>query len=507
MAPRYRDHRVMRGAAESRGAACADGAERRAPPLPVRKADAVRCRDAWWIRRVAPLVLTALVLIGFAPLRAQDVKKTETYARIKAALQAVRAIDTHEHLRGFDELPNRVATPDGTGMTLFGIWSGSYYGWTNPLAPWPADGQFDTWWKQAEHNFDNARATSFYRYLLPAFRDLYGIDFDTITAEQARSLNARIFENYRNADWLNDVIVNKANIELMLIDPYWSRLQFARDYPYSVPVLNVTTLLSASHPGRVTSDADSPFAAARRMGLKADSLDDYLAVVDRLFAEAVAADAVCLKSTQAYQRSLRYGKVTKERAASIFQKPPAETTPEEQGDFEDFMFWTICGLSAKYDLPFQVHTGQARIQGSNPMNLVDLIEANPKTKFILFHGGYPWIGETAVIAMRHKNVWIDSCWLPTLSYTVAKRAYQEWFEAFPSDRILWGADTVNAEGIYAATEFTRQCLAEALAEKVERGELREEHAIRIGGQVLRDNALKLFPRLERMLWRDGPPKS
>ena len=46
----------------------------------------------------------------------------------------------------------------------------------------------------------------------------------------------------------------------------------------------------------------------------------------------------------------------------------------------------------------------------------------------------------------------------------------------PSDRIMWGADTVQAEGIYAATEFTRQCLAEALAEKVERGELREEHA-------------------------------
>ena len=85
----------------------------------------------------------------------------------------------------------------------------------------------------------------------------------------------------------------------------------------------------------------------------------------------------------------------------------------EQRDFEDFMFWHICQLSAKYELPFQVHTGQARVQGSNPILLVDVIESNPQTKFILFHGGYPWVGETAVIAMRHKNVWIDSCWLPT----------------------------------------------------------------------------------------------
>ena len=66
----------------------------------------------------------------------------------------------------------------------------------------------------------------------------------------------------------------------------------------------------------------------------------------------------------------------------------------------------------------------------------------------------------------------------------------------PSDRIMWGADTVQAEGIYAATEFTRQCLAEALAEKVERGELREEHAARIGRQILRDNALAAVPQAQ-----------
>jgi hypothetical protein len=71
----------------------------------------------------------------------------------------------------------------------------------------------------------------------------------------------------------------------------------------------------------------------------------------------------------------------------------------------------------------------------------------------------------------------------------------------PSDRIMWGADTVQAEGIYAATVWTRQCLAEALAEKVDRGELREEQALVIGKQILRENALKLFPTLSRQLWR------
>ena len=177
------------------------------------------------------------------------------------------------------------------------------------------------------------------------------------------------------------------------------------------------------------------------------TFDEFLAVIDAIFVKAVASNAICLKSTQAYERSLQYENVPKERAAAIYGKAPDVITVEEQRDFEDFMFWRVCRLSAEHDLPFQIHTGQARVQGSNPLLLVDAIAANPDTRFILFHGGYPWIGETGVIAMRHKNVWIDSCWLPTLSYTMAKRAFQVWLEALPSDRIMWGADTVHAEGI------------------------------------------------------------
>ena len=443
------------------------------------------------------MVILFLVVV---PSGAEDVKQSRIFARIKQSIDAVPAIDTHDHLRSFKLIPHRVATERGTGLTLFSLWAGSYYTWTNPLTPWPSSGSFDQWWIKASHDFDNARATSFYRYLLPAFRDLYDVDFDTITAEQARRLNDRIFENYRNDKWLLDVVTRKANIELMFIDPYWARLQFAREYHFSVPLLNVTTIMRGSHPDQFPAALNNPYDWARREGMSTKTLDDFLAVVDAIFAKAVESDAVCLKSTQAYQRTLHYENVPKSRAVKAYGIPPDEITPQQQKDFEDFMFWYVVGLSAKYDLPFQFHTGQARIQGSNPMLLVDLIAANPETKFILFHGGFPWVGETGVIAMRHKNVWIDSVWLPTLSYTMAKRAFQEWLEAVPSDRIMWGADTVNAEGIYAATEFTRQCLAEALAEKVTRGELREEHALRIGRQIMRENALKLFPKLRRMLW-------
>jgi hypothetical protein len=49
--------------------------------------------------------------------------------------------------------------------------------------------------------------------------------------------------------------------------------------------------------------------------------------------------------------------------------------------------------------------------------------------------------------------------------TVARQACQEWLNAVASDRIMWGAHTVNAEKIYADIEFTQQCRAEVLTEK------------------------------------------
>ena len=71
---------------------------------------------------------------------------------------------------------------------------------------------------------------------------------------------------------------------------------------------------------------------------------------------------------------------------------------------------------------------------------------------------------------------------------------------------MWGADCNHAEGIYGATEMTRRVLAEVLAERVDRGDLRMEDAERIGRQILRENALTVFPGLKDKLWRHKQAK-
>jgi predicted TIM-barrel fold metal-dependent hydrolase len=444
---------------------------------------------------------SALTLLAVAAVVPPPATRLTTRQRLLAQLRWVPAIDTHDHLWPFDKLPGYVQTERGKGMNLAGLWHNSYYRWVHPLTPWKPGGKFDDWWSRARHDFADARACSFYRYQQIAFQDLYGVDFDQLSDAQARDLDRRIWRNYLDRRWLYEVVTEKANIELMVNDPYWARFEFKTDYPFTVNVLNVTTLTRGFHPTEFTSPHDDPYAFARAHQLPLKTFDDYLKVLDQLFRAAKSKGCVGLKTTLAYQRTLSFDRVPRERAAKAFGKPRSELTEAQIKAFEDHVMWQLVALSARHEMPFQIHTGDARLQGSSPMLLLDLIQANPRTKFALFHGGYPWVSETAAIVMRHRNVWIDSCWLPTISASMARRAFHEWLDVAPSSRILWGADCNHAEGIYGATELTRRCLAEVLAERVQRNELTEEDAKRIGRQILRENALALFPGLKGKLWK------
>ncbi|MBM3290694.1 MAG: hypothetical protein FJY92_11130, partial [Candidatus Hydrogenedentes bacterium] len=310
----------------------------------------------------APLVwVVALAAHGEAPA---------SYAGIKKAIDQVAIVDTHDHLLPFEMLPGYSETDKGWGMNLAGVWRTGYYTWTSRLTPYGPKQPFAEWWRTAQHDFDNARAMSFYRYMLPAFQDLYDVDFDRITPAHAQSLDDRIFENYKDQRWLYHVVTERANIEIMFNDPYWARLDYTPYYPFEMRVLNVSTLHRGFNPSEYTNPNDSPYAFAKKENMPVKTLDDYLAVIERLFEKAKAAGSVCLKTTIAYERSLHFENAPREAAEQAFGRVRSEVTPEQITAFEDFIMWRLVEFSAKYDMPFQIHTGDARIQGSNPMLIV-----------------------------------------------------------------------------------------------------------------------------------------
>ena len=239
------------------------------------------------VSSTASIIFTATctLLTQLAPVAAQPAKNP-TYVRMKAHLDGVAAIDTHDHLWPFDKLPGYVVTADGKGMNLAGLWRNSYLTRVKSVTAWPAGGKFEDWWATAKRDFDDVRAVSFYRYQAAALKDLYGVDFDRITDAQAADLNRRIYRNYLTKDWLFEVVTKKANIELMFNDPYWARFDFRTDYPFGVLVLNVTTLTRGFHQTEFKSKDDDPFAFAASQHLPVTALAEYLAVLDKLFAVA-----------------------------------------------------------------------------------------------------------------------------------------------------------------------------------------------------------------------------
>ena len=57
---------------------------------------------------------------------------------------------------------------------------------------------------------------------------------------------------------------------------------------------------------------------------------------------------------------------------------------------------------------------------------------------------------------------------------------------------MFGTDSANLEEMYGTVKFTRQILAEVLAEKVESGFLTEKAALGIARRILYDNAVELY---------------
>ncbi|MGE3819500.1 MAG: amidohydrolase family protein, partial [Isosphaeraceae bacterium] len=341
------------------------------------------------MNRIFGMIVVLAATASSAP--GQSEIRTDLQARLRARVFAIRAIDTHDHLPPFDRLFGRIETGRGKRLTLFGILSNGYLPQLTSIPAREPEQPFDAWWARAKSSFDDVRATGFYRYNQIALRDLYGVDLNDLTDEQARDLDQRIIENDRDDAWVNRVITERANIALMVNDPYWGRFDFAPYYPFEAQVLNVTTLLDGFHPSEYAGKpSDDPYGFARRKGLPVETLDDYLRVLDALFAEAKSHGAVGLKTTRAYQRTLAFANVPQPRAERAFGRRRSELSPEEVKDFEDFIMWQLTKRSARFGLPFQIHTGHGRLQGSNPLLLMDVIEANPDTKFVLFHGGFPW---------------------------------------------------------------------------------------------------------------------
>ncbi len=230
--------------------------------------------------------------------------------------------------------------------------------------------------------------------------------------------------------------------------------------------------------------------ALRLYGETPDSFDQYLLFMRQIAREKKATGCVALKCASAYDRPLDFQHVSKERAARAYQS--ANATAEEIRDFQDYVFFELCRIAAELDLPFQCHTGLGLIDRTNALMLREAIARNPDTRFVLFHGSYPWTQDIAALASFFPNVYTDLCWLPILSTGAAERFLSEMLDVTTADKILWGCDTWTPQESFGALLAMREVLSRVLSSRIGRGLTDMDGAQDLTRRILSENAASLF---------------
>ncbi len=357
-----------------------------------------------------------------------------------------------------------------------------------PPKPVREDMSLEERWQAIKPYWEAAKTTAYGRSVLLAARDLFGVDDlnDSTYVKLSDAVAAT-----RKPGWYRHVLKECANIERAVIEVQ----------SYDVDRELFAPSMRLDHYIAVSSRADIA-GLEEEAGVSIHSLDDLVRAMQAALERFCANGAVAVKSALAYRRTLKYDKVTRHDAEVVFNRLAAHLGEgpswAEAKPLQDYMMHQVIHAAIDAKLPIQIHTGLQEgneniINNSDPTLLINLFVEYREAKFDLFHGGYPYTSEFAVLAKNFANVYPDLCWVHIISPEIGRRQLHELIETVPANKILaFGGDALAVEIAYAHSKMARQVVARVLSEKVQDGYLTEPEALRLARMMLHDNGAKLY---------------
>jgi hypothetical protein len=422
--------------------------------------------------------------------------ETGVYNRIRHHTDEIKVIDTHSHMH----FPKEYGDHE---FSLYHLIAHNYLmaDLISAGSPGYDLSELDTitpeeFWGRYGRALDFCRTTSYYGYLVRGFQKLYGFNEKEFTPGNISALASQVKEKNRDeAAWFDEAF-NAAGFDLMFLCT--SRFTIPLDKKYYVVSYYVDRYIrqAARKPAAGSEPKDICLEAAWE-GYTMESLDEYLGFCDHMLRKYIDNRGVCIKNGLAYSRTLYYEDVPYEEAKRLYAKPSADLSAAEAKKLEDFMFHWFIRKSIEYNLPVQIHTGYFADNGNTlengyPLKLNNLFLQYPKARFVLFHGGFPWTGESAALGKMFPNVYLDLVWIPQISREKAVQSLDVMLDCVPYNKFFWGGDCNNIEGEVGALEYGKDVVAEVLAKRVKRGLLSEETAMEITDRIFRENAVELF---------------
>lgn len=404
-------------------------------------------------------------------------------------------VDVHEH-----HLPEIIHQRE---VNLLQLFQQSYAGWAQarpyclPSESRDADPMLatagPTTWEALAPFLDHSGSNFFVRNLVRAVVDLHGGGgVPEITRANWQALDASVRAAHRRPEWQHEVL-NRARVTTVITDAYNDPLLDPRptlgaNYR---SVMRTNSLALGWHPDSHDHNDNRAHELLKRVGLKAESFDEYLVALEKLVAGLATRGQVALKNSLAYDRDINFDEPNEPLARAAWGKvsPP----PAERKAFGDFIVDYLCRIAAARDIPVQLHLGTGIIRGSHPLGVAGLIERHPRTRFLLMHLAYPWSRDLLGMAFVYRNIWLDLTWSFLLSPSHFKLALHEAIEVLPNEfRMMLGGDNWHVEETYGAMQTARRLITEVLDEKLASGYFCRATAERLARRMLHDNAREFF---------------
>lgn len=224
----------------------------------------------------------------------------------------------------------------------------------------------------------------------------------------------------------------------------------------------------------------------------------------------------------AYNRDLEFGYPSKSEAERVFNRmmhlEPGEKVLRwyERMDMEsgediaipvlsgtelrplhDYLVHVYVQRASDEGLPVQIHTGylagiQRDLRNINPMQLVPLLLRYQRTRFDLFHAGWPYTEELGTIGKNYPNVWLSLCWAWAMNPIAVERALDSWLDCVPYNKIIgFGGDTKHPLAAYGYAMQAREGLARVFEDRLARGDMDENLAREAAKAVVLTNGCEL----------------
>lgn len=392
------------------------------------------------------------------------------YKELVNYIDTIRIIDTHCH-----KLPQEKGFPGG----LKDLIEHSYLGWCH--REW--DGSRD----KAKEFIKGLKHNSYFYWVEKSLQQLLHTDW-RLNEETYLWFDEKIREFSEELGSDDAFLRDVCHYDKIILDGYWKPGTNLGNPDLFTPTFRINMFLFGYQKDIVDDNGNNPFLV---YGWPEDmDFDTYLVKIEEKIVEKLQQGCVALKSSLPYDRSIHFIQRTYEEARAGYHNP--EATKEEIVAFQDYIYFHICKIAAKYDIPFQNHTGLGNLEGSNAMLLREAITKNPDTRFVLFHGSFPWTDDALALIHNCGNVYADICWMPSISTTTAVYFLKQLIETGKADCITWGCDSWTVIESYGSYLAGRHAVAKALSELIEDEFMTLEEGKALAEGIFRENAKEIY---------------